>query len=89
MANKIIKVKVKPNSGKQEVIENSDGDNAGNKENGNENKNYTVYLKSAPENNKANIELIKVLERHFKKKIKIKSGFTSKNKLIEVEENEI
>ncbi|HOW37125.1 MAG TPA: DUF167 domain-containing protein [Candidatus Pacearchaeota archaeon] len=74
MANKTIKIKVKPNSGKQEVIEteNSDG--------------YLVNLKSAPENNKANLELIKVLERHFKKKIKIKSGFTSKNKLIEVEE---
>ena len=77
MANKIIKIKVKPNSGKQEVIENKNSDG------------YIVNLKSAPENNKANVELIKVLEKHFKKKIKIKSGFTSKNKLIEVEENEI
>lgn len=76
MTNKTIKIKVKPNSGKQEIIENSDGNATG----------CLVYLKSAPENNKANLELIKVLEKHFKKKIKIKSGFTSKNKLIEVEE---
>lgn len=71
---KTIKVKVKPNSGKQEIVENENSDG------------YIVSLKSAPENNKANIELIKILEKHLKKKIKIKSGFTSKNKLIEVQD---
>ena len=74
MKNKIIKIKVKPNSGEQEIVENENSDG------------YVVNLKSAPENNKANTELIKLLEKYFKKKIKIKSGFTSRNKLIEVEQ---
>jgi len=66
----IIKVKVKPNSGKQEIEEKIDF--------------YLVKVKSSPENNKANIELIKILKKYFKKEIKIKSGFTSRNKIIEV-----
>ena len=65
-----IKVKVKPNSGRQEIIK--------------EGKSYNVYLKSPAENNKANIELIKMLTRHFKKEIKIKSGFSSREKTVEV-----
>ena len=66
----IININVKTNSGKQEVIKSDKG--------------YNVYLKSAPENNRANIELMKVLEKHFKKQVKIKTGFTSRNKHIEV-----
>jgi len=66
----IIKIKVKPHSGKQEVIK--------------EGKMYNVFLKSIPENNKANIELIKMLKRYFKKEVKIKSGFTSRDKTVEV-----
>lgn len=65
-----IKIKVKPNSGKSEVIEKEE--------------NYIVHLKSPPENNKANIELLKLLKKYFKKEVKIKSGFTSKIKIIEV-----
>lgn len=67
----IIDVKVKPNSGKEEIRQISQNE-------------YAVFLKKPAKNNKANIELLKVLQRHFKKKIKIKSGFTSKNKIIEV-----
>ncbi len=66
----IIKVKVKPNSGKQEV-EKIDGG-------------YLVHLKKIPEDNKANIELIKLLKKHFKKNIKIIKGLKSKDKMIEV-----
>ena len=66
----IINVKVKPHSGKQEIIKNSNG--------------YVVYLKSAPEDGKANMELVKLLKKHFKKEIKIKSGKTSKNKIVEI-----
>jgi len=66
----ILKVKVKPSSGKQN-IEKKDGF-------------YLVKLKSAPENNKANLELIKILKKHFKKEIVIKSGFSSRNKIVEV-----
>jgi len=64
-----MKIRVKCDSGKQE-IENKDGF-------------YLVKLKSAPENNKANVELLKVLRKFFKKDFKIKSGFTSKNKVVE------
>ena len=64
----IIFVKVKTNSKKSEVIKV--------KEN-----NYLVNLISNPENNGANLELIKVLSRHFRvpnKNIIIKAGLTKK-----------
>ena len=49
--------------------------------------NLLVYLSSEPENNEANIELIKMLSKHYGthwKNIKIKSGMTNKNKLVEI-----
>jgi uncharacterized protein (TIGR00251 family) len=67
-----IYVKVKPSSGKQEIIR--DGDS------------YVVSLKSPPEDNKANIELVKLLHDYFKSKVRIKSGLTSRNKIIEISE---
>ncbi len=68
----IISVKVKPHSGKQEVIKQSDGS-------------YTVQLKERAEDNKANLETVKLLQRYFKhSNIKIKSGLKSRNKLIEI-----
>ncbi len=69
----IIKVKVKPNSEKQEIL--------------NEGRIYVVYLKESPENNKANIELINLLSKHFNKnvkQIKIKSGNRTNYKLVEI-----
>lgn len=48
---------------------------------------YIIKLKSLPKNNKANIELIKLLSKHFnvsQKNIKIKHGLTNKNKIVEV-----
>jgi uncharacterized protein len=66
-----IRIKVKPNS-KEQVIEKIS-----------ENF-YKINLKSAPTENKANIELIKLLKNYFKKSIKIKSGFNSRNKIIEI-----
>ncbi len=66
----VIKVKVKPNS-KNQGIEKKNGF-------------YIIKLKSSPENNKANLELLKLLKKYFKKEIKIKSGFVSKNKIIEI-----
>ncbi|MEK6812201.1 MAG: DUF167 domain-containing protein [Nanoarchaeota archaeon] len=66
-----IKVKVKPNSRKQSVEK--------------EGETYLVQVKSPAENNKANIEVIKLLEKYFKKSVKIKSGLTSRNKIVEVE----
>jgi len=70
----IINVKVKPNSSKQE-IENFGGGR------------YLVYLKSTPENNKANIELINLLSKELgvpSNSIKIKFGQTSDKKIIEI-----
>ena len=67
-----IKVKVKTTSGQQEVEKVGEE--------------YVVKLKSPPENNKANLELVKVLKKYFKKEIKIKSGFTSRKKIVEVKD---
>jgi len=67
-----IKVKVHPLSGRQEIIKGDDS--------------YTIYLKSRAEDNKANIELLKLLHKYFKREVKIKSGLTSRNKIIEVKE---
>ena len=64
-----MKVRVKPNSKKQDIKK--------------ENNILTVYLKSQPEKGKANQELLKLLKKHFKRDVRIKSGFTSKNKIIE------
>ena len=66
----IIKIKVRPNSGKQKIVKNGES--------------YDVYLKSSPENNKANVELLKLLQRHFDKKVRIKSGLKSRIKTIEL-----
>ena len=70
----ILHVKVKTNSSKREV--QSFGEDR-----------YLIYLKSPPENNKANMELINVLSKELgvpPSKIKIKFGQTSDNKLVEI-----
>ena len=71
----IIKVKVKPASKKQEIIKTDEG--------------YVVSVKGKAEKNKANIELLKALNKHFGKDVRIIKGFKSKNKIVEVvEKNE-
>ncbi len=70
----IVNIKVKPQSRKQEIV----------KVNCNE---YIVSLKSAPEDNKANMELLKLLKKYFKvevQDIKIIKGKASKNKLVKI-----
>jgi len=70
----LINVKVKTNSSKQSIENFGDG-------------RYLIYLKSEPENNKANIELINFLSKHFgvpPKSIKIKFGQSSDKKLVEI-----
>ncbi|MBD2594340.1 DUF167 domain-containing protein [Nostoc spongiaeforme FACHB-130] len=69
------RVKVKPNSKQQKVEEQADGS-------------LTVYLKSPPIDGKANEELIKVLADKFdvpKSYVSIKSGLSSRQKLIEIQ----
>jgi len=67
-----IKIKVKPNSREQKIVKKADS--------------YLVYLKSRPENNRANIELVKLLKKYFDRPVKIKSGLSSRKKVVEVEE---
>ncbi len=50
-------------------------------------ENKLAYLKSSPEKNKANIELIKLMAKQFhvsSSKIRILQGQTSRNKKIEI-----
>ena len=44
---------------------------------------YLIHLKAEPRDNKAIIALIKFLSRELHKKVRIKSGFTGKEKVIE------
>ncbi len=70
----ILKVKVKPNSQQQNIQEEPDGS-------------WKIALKSPPVDGKANQELIKLLAKKFgvaKSDVIIKSGLSSKNKLIEL-----
>ncbi|HKZ49542.1 MAG TPA: DUF167 domain-containing protein [Candidatus Nanoarchaeia archaeon] len=67
----ILKVKVKPNSPETRVISQSPEE--------------LVLAISAPaENNKANIELLKFLKKHFKSKVEIVRGLKSRTKIIRV-----
>ncbi len=73
-----IYVKVKPNSLESRILSN-----VGDK--------FVIELKSPPEKNKANLELIKILSKHLgipPQSIIIKAGLTAKEKIIEVK-NEI
>jgi|TARA_B100002003_G_scaffold196722_1_gene186967 uncharacterized protein (TIGR00251 family) len=65
-------IKVQPNSSKQQIQTDIDG------------KIQKVYLKKPAKDNKANIELEKLLAKHFKAKAKIIKGHTSKNKTVEI-----
>ena len=69
------RVKVKPNSKRQSIQEEADGS-------------LTVHLKSPPIDGKANEELSELLAKKFeisKSRITIKSGFASRQKLIEID----
>jgi len=68
----IIKVAVKTDTA-EESIEKI-GENA-----------YLVKLKEARRKGKANIALLKLLSRYFNRKVRIVSGLTSKNKIVELE----
>jgi len=69
------KVKVKPNAKQQKITEQSDGS-------------LNIHLKSPPVDGKANEELIKLLAEKFnvpKSAIRIKSGISSRQKLVEID----
>jgi uncharacterized protein len=71
-----LKIKVKPDSGKKEIVEFGD-------------RQYLVYLEERAEDNKANIELLRMLSKKLgvpSTCMKIVAGATNVDKLIEVEE---
>jgi len=47
-------------------------------------ENKIVYVKEQARDNKANVAVVKLLSRYFKKQVGIKSGFKSKTKMIEL-----
>ncbi|NJO41063.1 MAG: YggU family protein [Cyanobacteria bacterium CRU_2_1] len=74
---RVLRVKVKPNSKKQAIQTAEDGS-------------LIISLKSPPVDGKANEELIKLLANKFdvaKSKIQIKSGFSSRQKLVEIQDS--
>jgi uncharacterized protein (TIGR00251 family) len=67
----IIQAKVFPKSGREEIIKISENE-------------FKIYLKKTAENNKANLELLKLLKNYFGGEAKIIKGLKSRNKIIEV-----
>ncbi len=67
----MIKVKLHPSSSQEKI--QKIGENS-----------YEVWIKEKPINNKANIEVVRLLKKYFNKNVEIKSGFTSKNKIIKL-----
>lgn len=68
-----VNVIVKTRAGKSEIIGFDSERNA-----------YRVAVKSAPEKGEANLEVVKLLSKHFKMPARIISGFKSKKKLVEI-----
>jgi len=68
--NKILKLKVIPNSKQTKLSE--------------ENNQLKLHLKAPPQKGKANEALIKYFKKHHKLTIKIKSGKTSREKTLQI-----
>ena len=64
----------KPNSPKTEIIGWDESRNA-----------LKINVRARPEDNKANEEIVRFLSKQLKKKVSIKSGFRSKEKLLRIE----
>ncbi len=74
---RILQIKVKPNSRTSLLVQNEDGT-------------WLAQLKSPPVDGKANEELIALVAKHFgrrKSEVSIKSGGSSRIKLIQIDEN--
>jgi len=66
-----LKIKAHTNSSKQEIRKVNDNE-------------YEIWIKEKAEDNKANMTIAKLLKKYFKKDVKIISGFSSRNKVIEI-----
>ena len=64
-----MRVTVKPNAKRNEILDETSD-------------HIKVAIAAPADKNKANKELIKFLSKHFKKKVRIKSGLTNKEKII-------
>ena len=71
--NNSLKVVVRPNSSKNEILGYDDARKA-----------VKIAVKAPAEDNKANIELIKFVSKQIGHKVKISSGLTSKEKLLKL-----
>ena len=71
--NNKLKILVKPNSPKNQIISYDDNKKA-----------LRVSIKAAPEKGKANQELIKFISKLLKKKVEIVKGFKSKEKILKI-----
>ena len=68
-----IKVRVNPHSSRDEVMKTSDG--------------YVVRVKAQPKEGKANVAVIKLLAEYFgvtKSSVRITSGLSGRNKIVEI-----
>ena len=72
--NGSLKIIVKPNSQKTEIIGYDELK-----------KSVVVSVSERPKDNKANIEVIKYFSKLLKKRVRIKSGLTSKEKILKIE----
>jgi uncharacterized protein (TIGR00251 family) len=72
--NNYLKILVKPNSPKTEIIGWDENKNA-----------LRVNIHAKPEDNEANTEVIKFFSKLLKKKVSIKSGTRSREKLLFIE----
>ncbi len=71
----VIEVKVKPNARQSQLLQAEDGS-------------WLAQLKAAPVEGKANAELIALVARHFhcaKSAVAIKSGASSRRKLVKID----
>lgn len=77
MPPKVIQVKVKPNSRVSLLEQKEDGT-------------WLAQIKSPPVDGKANEELLALIAKHFKRRksdVSIKSGSSTRTKLIQISEN--
>jgi uncharacterized protein (TIGR00251 family) len=66
-----IKIRLHPNSSREKIAKLDEN-------------NYECWIKEKAVDNKANKYLEKFLKKYFGKEVVIKSGFTSRNKIIEI-----
>ena len=68
--SQLIKIKVKANSKKNEIVDLGDY--------------YKVEVKNPAEDNKANIEIVKIFKKKFGKDVRIVKGLKSKEKVLKI-----